>query len=376
MRLLRGPLVAVFVAIAAATPARADAFGLSIATLDDVDGDGASDPLIGDPYDTEGEDERPGRIWVVSGATGHAVRTHRGNAAMDYFGDCVACVGDLDRDGVRDYAASAPFLVTDVPGVVRAYSGRTGGLLLEIETPWSKWGAMAIVDAGDVDRDGTHDLALGIPRQVGREGTGEALVVSGRTGARIRTIATGRTYGADVACVDDYDGDGVPELAVATRSGLWSSGAVDVFSGRDGVRLSTLPLKRMLGTGDFDGDGRPDVLAGDAGRCETVTAWSLVTGDAIQVWSTPRAVSFSVLEDLDGDGTNDLLVGTQVELVQPAFVRVLSGRTTAVLREHEIGCGLEVFCTTTWSGPGRRARRPSPASCGRTPDGRVTSSTS
>ncbi|HET6440052.1 MAG TPA: FG-GAP-like repeat-containing protein [Anaeromyxobacter sp.] len=64
----------------------------------------------------------------------------------------------------------------------------------------------------------------------------------------------------------DMDGDGRPEIAVATSSGrvfLWSGGGV--VPGFP-IRLGT-PVRAGVSFGDVDGDGRPELLVGDdAGR--------------------------------------------------------------------------------------------------------------
>src|SRR5512138_1992873 len=167
------------------------------------------------------------------------------------------------------------------------------------------------------------------------------------------TFAGDTAAGAPAA--GDMDGDGRPEVAVATASGklhLWSGGAASGFP----VNLGA-PVKAGASFGDVDGDGRPELLVGDAkGRLHALkrngrelTGWPatlpgcVVTSTAstsvfaggrsvavgcedgrvhvLDAGGRPRpgfplATKFSVtagpvFADLDDDGEMDLLVASQ-----------------------------------------------------------------
>jgi hypothetical protein len=112
-------------------------FGQTVANVGDVDQDTVEDYLVGSPDETLGNPSPPQRQGVVrlySGASGVVIHTLTGLFPMDRFGRSVGGGGDLDGDGVPDFATSAPEANLSGPpcpgapalGIVRAYSGATG----------------------------------------------------------------------------------------------------------------------------------------------------------------------------------------------------------------------------------------------------------
>jgi hypothetical protein len=116
-----------------------DCFGECARFVRDVDGDGVPEMLVGSPE--EGLVE--GSAYLCSGRTGSILHAIEGKFACTSGGKCeqddyhtgraIAAGGDIDLDGVED------FVVGNVPydrgqwGRLRAYSGRTGILLLELD---------------------------------------------------------------------------------------------------------------------------------------------------------------------------------------------------------------------------------------------------
>ncbi|MGE3108041.1 MAG: GC-type dockerin domain-anchored protein [Phycisphaerales bacterium] len=111
---------------------------------------------------------------------------------------------DVDGDGFGDYAISSNQIAPGSElcplgeyrtGVVHLFSGRSGELLRTIGQPLClsyhpNFGEYSLDGAPDVDGDGAGDLLIGSPRAVypGRPRfSGAAYLVSGRTGAFIRT---------------------------------------------------------------------------------------------------------------------------------------------------------------------------------------------
>jgi hypothetical protein len=122
------------------------------AQIDDVDGDGVEDFVVGSGRDSVVAGlAGAGVAYVVSGRAIRestdrvlrlnehpeiVLRTHTGSRAGASFGDCVVNLFDMDGDGVDEYAigslghgtAAAAFT-----GGIFVYSGRTGELLQTIE---------------------------------------------------------------------------------------------------------------------------------------------------------------------------------------------------------------------------------------------------
>jgi hypothetical protein len=85
----------------------ADGFGMAIAALPDIDGDGRPDFAVGAPYDdANGVDS--GSVYVFSGVTGAFINKRPGNAAGDAFGWALCNGNDFNSDTLPDLAVGAP----------------------------------------------------------------------------------------------------------------------------------------------------------------------------------------------------------------------------------------------------------------------------
>ncbi len=117
-----------------------------------------------------------------------------------------------------------------------------------------------------------------------------------------------------VAACGDINGDGVPDLAVASRDRMGPD-RVWILSGRDGSLLRALRGKddhdgfgaRIVGVGDFDADGTADVaIEADGGSIESYTRIvSGKTGDLLL--ELDDCGDIAPVRDLDHDGHPDLL---------------------------------------------------------------------
>ena len=148
-------------------------FGWGVASAGDVNGDGYGDVVIGEPNYTPSQDlVEVGRSMVFLGsANGLASQPawqHSAGYDHAHTGRSVACAGDVNGDGYSDVIIGNP---TDWIGRVEAgrsyvYYGSADGLSpepgwgIEGGQDWEHFGS-CVASVGDVNGDGYSDIAVG-----------------------------------------------------------------------------------------------------------------------------------------------------------------------------------------------------------------------
>lgn len=202
----------------------------TVAGVNDVNGDGKFDLLVGVPDQDVGDNDGQGQAFLVSGANGSFLRTFdvpmpRPGAR---FGSAVAGAGDVNGDGIPDLIVGAPGLTVagnESQGQSFVFSGADGSLLHTLDHPMPQAGARfgsAAAGVGDVDGDGIPDFLVGAPQQDvgGNINQGRAFLMSGADGTLLRilddpTPQAGGGFGWAVAGANDVNGDSEPDLLVA-----------------------------------------------------------------------------------------------------------------------------------------------------------------
>jgi len=258
-----------------------DGFGFVAEAIGDLNGDGASEIAIGAPRNSAGG-QLAGKVFVYSGRDGTLLNTVTGSP-FDRLGHGVAGVGDVNRDGVPDYAVSGPGPLPSTGlasnGRLIVISGATHTVLIDIEGPvLQSFFGYDINAAGDVNRDGYADIIVGAPFQfISGSVSGAVHFISGKDGSILRTIVApqpGINFGSAVARVADQDHDGRPDHVVgAMNAGKNQGGLAYVLSGRTGKIIRTLQPKQNTAqqfgdffvhdAGDVNGDGKGDIFVAD-----------------------------------------------------------------------------------------------------------------
>lgn len=254
----------------------------------------------------------------------HIIHEWDGEHAGDQFGWIARVIGDVDRDGFKDFVTSAPGkdIGGENAGRVYAYSGRSGASLWSVDgAPGDELGS-GIEAAGDTDADGVPDVIASAP------GIDTAYVYSGADGHRLLSLhgeARGDRFGEHVAGAGDIDGDGHADVIIgapkAAANGAKSVGRAYVYSGKDGRRLLTLTGERpgdQFGStvAGFSDDrhrilvvGAPGAGAHHHGRVYVYEGLSRHPKWVFDADASGVALGYmfvSVVGDVDGDGEPDI----------------------------------------------------------------------
>ncbi len=215
-----------------------DRLGAHVSKAGDVDGDGHGDVLVatstGNPFITD-------FARVFSGIDGSLIRAHSAST-----GTVVSDLGDVNNDGHADYLVGR----TGSEQTVSLYSGIDGDLIRSQSSPS---GNRTLRDVGDLDSDGVTDFAIGNPLQ------GTVTVHSGATGAVVLSLSgsSDDSFGFSVDGAGDVNGDGTQDLLVAEddRVTLFSGSSGAALFRHANPLSGSVHGSGLAGLGDLDADG-------------------------------------------------------------------------------------------------------------------------
>ena len=334
----------------------------------DADGDGIKDMIVGAPY-----------AFTATNIGG--VLLHKGLADDEFsslpsmlltgdnnFGSSFVNLGDLDEDGMDDFAIGA--MHGDGPdvslsGSVTVFKGGSpwnygeglGKIIAKLSGEWplDKFGLF--MTAGDLNGDGLKDLVVGAPFNTNDPSVyqgGAVYVFSGPDFInRITLYASAANKGLGwSAATGDINGDHVADLCLSA-----SGKVLCYYSGRGFNPLIDEPDvtiksgsagfgKAMAVIGDLDGDGYGEIVIGapNAAINEKRDTGSIFlikggTGTGIRIINADDAtspdriaridgealfnrfgISITAVDDIDGDQMADFVVGASMADVGPFYL--------------------------------------------------------
>lgn len=275
--------------------------GFSVAYAGDTQGTGLPTVVIGAPgYNGAGA------AFILSAVDGSVLQTIVGSNQGEQFGYSVAAGGSINAGPEQDVIVGAPFADTNGvdSGTVYLVDGLATTIISQVHGQAGSLMGFSVDGFDDVTGDGRNDFLVGAPADdpTGAGAVGSVFLLESLNSgapplATWSGVQAGEAFGSQIARAGDRDDDGSTDVIcgspgwdgllgfnegrtlVADQAGqqlFWGFGATAQEEFGSAVR----------GRGDYNGDGRPDLVVGaprhdvgsnvDAGRVVVYPAEGIV----------------------------------------------------------------------------------------------------
>jgi len=334
--------------------------GYSITALGDMNGDGFDDFAFSNNTGAVGQNHS----YIVDGRTGiipsgpifdpnpttlssplDVVANPTSNGG-NFAETVIAGIGDFDGDGTEDYIVGQQSNLIGAAasgniGIVSGNTPLTNNLILNGSATAGEQIGASVDGAGDFNNDGRADVIVGAPGY-GVSGEGAAYFIAGVNNTwsdiSMSTVAAGRlagsageSFGSEVEGIGDFNGDGFSDFAVGAANANSFDGLVRIYNGQQsGVTNNITTLTgpsggtqfgtEIVNLGDFNGDGRTDIMIGGDGANGRNIARMYMGYDAesasaptspttiVNIASNYTLTGGNGVGDFNGDGYDDFVL--------------------------------------------------------------------
>ena len=292
----------------------------------DFNGDGVADLAV--------TNYGSGTVTILLGA-GNGTFAPVSNSSVVGSGPNSVVVGDFNGDGIADLAVAN----TSGNGLTILLGNGNGTFTPASGSPVPAGNGPVSVAEGDFNGDGIVDLAAA------NAGDGTVTILLGNGDGTFTPAANNPvSVGSEPSSVEvgDFNGDGIADLAVTNYGGesltilLGSGNGTFSSAANSPVTVGSGPSSVVLG--DFNGDGIPDLAVANYGA-NTVTVL-LGNGNGTFTatpsnWPTGGGPGFLAAGDFNGDGLQDLAVASEgsgtVTVLQSAMQSAIATAPTITL---------------------------------------------